>query len=471
MSLLKFMSKSGRLMGTIAWFPVHSTSMNNTNRLISGDNKGYASMRFEQEMNSGYLPGKGAFVAAFPNANEGDVSPNIKGAKCIDTGAPCDLNSSTCETTVKIPVTMKIGKRSQNINTYTKKSSEKCIAFGPGNDMFQSTQIIGEKQYQTAKLLTEKATEKVTGDVTFIHQFIDMSNVSLIWNGHQVHTCKSAMGMSFAAGTTDGPGAFDFTQGVKKSTPVWNMVRDFIKKPSIEMVKCHYPKPILVATGIMKFPYDWQPQIIPTQIITIGNVVIVGLPAEFTTMSGRRIRETVEAEIARFDSNKKYHIVLSGLSNEYSSYVTTFEEYQAQRYEGASTIYGPHTLEAYRQQFRMLASNLMAKLTIPDGPTPPNLLKKQITLKPGVLYDGAPSGSKFGDVMLDVKPHYYPGNSVFASCISANQRNDLQTELSFFTIEYLNPKTKQWNVIATDANWETKLFWHRTKLILGENLT
>ena len=29
----------------------------------------------------------------------------------------------------------------------------------------------------------------------------------------QVHTCPPAMGRSFAAGTTDGPGAFDFEQG------------------------------------------------------------------------------------------------------------------------------------------------------------------------------------------------------------------------------------------------------------------
>lgn len=29
-------------------------------------------------------------------------------------------------------------------------------------------------------------------------------------------TCKPAMGYSFAAGTTDGPGAFDFTQGMFK---------------------------------------------------------------------------------------------------------------------------------------------------------------------------------------------------------------------------------------------------------------
>jgi neutral ceramidase len=42
-------------------------------------------------------------------------------------------------------------------------------------------------------------------------------------------------------------------------------------------------------------------------------------------------------------------VVIAGLSNTYSSYITTFEEYQMQRYEGASTIFGPHTLDAYIQ--------------------------------------------------------------------------------------------------------------------------
>ena len=41
-----------------SWFPVHTTSMNNTNVLISGDNKGYASYLMEQHMNNGALPGK-----------------------------------------------------------------------------------------------------------------------------------------------------------------------------------------------------------------------------------------------------------------------------------------------------------------------------------------------------------------------------------------------------------------------------
>lgn len=42
-------------------------------------------------------------------------------------------------------------------------------------------------------------------------------------------------------------------------------------------------------------------------------------------------------------------VVIAGLTNTYSSYISTIEEYGVQRYEGASTIFGPHTLDAYIQ--------------------------------------------------------------------------------------------------------------------------
>lgn len=35
------------------------------------------------------------------------------------------------------------------------------------------------------------------------------------------------------------------------------------------------------------------------------------------------------------------YVVLSGPANTYSHYVTTREEYSVQRYEGASTLFGP----------------------------------------------------------------------------------------------------------------------------------
>ena len=50
-------------------------------------------------------------------------------------------------------------------------------------------------------------------------------------------------------GTTDGPGAFDFTQGTTSDNPFWNMVASALQEPSEEQVKCHQPKPILLNTG------------------------------------------------------------------------------------------------------------------------------------------------------------------------------------------------------------------------------
>lgn len=57
--------------------------MNNTNKFISSDNVGYASLLLEQEYNHDSLVGKGSFVGAFCASNLGDVSPNINGPKCL----------------------------------------------------------------------------------------------------------------------------------------------------------------------------------------------------------------------------------------------------------------------------------------------------------------------------------------------------------------------------------------------------
>lgn len=90
------------------------------------------------------------------------------------------------------------------------------------------------------------------------------------------------MGYSFAAGTTDGPGAFDFTQGTLTDNPLWNTVRNFLAHPTPEDIQCQAPKPILLATGRVTFPYSWQPKVVPTQLLQIGDVVIVALPGDLT---------------------------------------------------------------------------------------------------------------------------------------------------------------------------------------------
>lgn len=54
---------SQRVIGIINWFAVHPTSMNNTNRLISSDNVGYASLLMEKALNGKTtLPGKVSLI-------------------------------------------------------------------------------------------------------------------------------------------------------------------------------------------------------------------------------------------------------------------------------------------------------------------------------------------------------------------------------------------------------------------------
>lgn len=81
----------------------------------------------------------------------------------------------------------------------------------------------------------------------------------------------------------------------------------------------------------MKLPYDWDPSILPIQIFQIGQFVILSVPGEFTTMAGRRLRDAVKTVLSgdkSFGSN--IHVVIAGLTNTYSQYVTTYEEMRIQ---------------------------------------------------------------------------------------------------------------------------------------------
>lgn len=447
MTVLRLTDAQNNGIGMINWFAVHCTSMNNTNHLISSDNKGLAAQMFEADMNKGAFPGKGKFVAAFAQSNEGDVSPNTKGPHCMDTGKPCDVPTSTCN-----------GR------------NELCVSPGPGKDMYDSTRIIAKNQYQKAKILyNDPSNMKLEGPVDFRHTYVDMSNVMVQINQTtKVKTCKPAMGFSFAAGTTDGPGAFNFTQGDTTDNPFWDFVRDFLKKPSPEQLACQHPKPILLDTGEMTVPYAWSPSIVDLQIFRIGQLAIISVPAEFSTMSGRRTRDSISATLkaAGFPANTV--TVIAGLTNDYADYVTTYEEYQIQRYEGASTIYGPHTLEAFIQEFNKLADALAKGTPAPKGPTPPNLLDKQLSFLPPVVFDHAPFGKSFGDVVVDADAQYKQGSSVKVTFIGANPRNNVKLEGTFLSVEMLQPDNN-WKVVFTDSQWETKFEWKHTSLLLGES--
>ncbi|KAF6107544.1 N-acylsphingosine amidohydrolase 2B [Phyllostomus discolor] len=408
MVVLKMVDLNGDDLGLISWFAIHPVSMNNTNHLVNSDNMGYASYLFEQDKNTGYLPGQGPFVAAFASSNLGDVSPNILGPHCVNTGESCENVNSTCP----------IGGPTM------------CMATGPGQDMLDSTQIIGRTLYQKAK----------------------------------VKTCKPALGYSFAAGTIDGAGTFNFTQGTTVTDPFWETIRDqILGKPSDEIKECHKPKPVLVHTGELSKPHPWHPDIVDVQIITLGSLAITAIPGEFTTMSGRRFREAIKAEFATYGM-QNMTVVISGLSNVYTHYITTYEEYQVQRYEAASTIYGPHTLSAYIQLFRVLAKAIATDTVanLSRGPEPPFFKQLIIPLIPNIA-DKAPIGKNFGDVLQPLNPKYRVGDVAEVTFVGANPKNSAEnrTHQTFLTVEKYENSSMGWQVVHNDASWETRFYWHK----------
>jgi len=208
------------------------------------------------------------------------------------------------------------------------------------------------------------------------------------------------MGFSFAGGTTDGPGAFDFVQGDNSSqpqNPFWELVKGAITPlPNAEQVACQFPKPILLNTGFAHTPYDWSPSTVNIQLLRVGQVFIIVMPGELTTMAGRRLRDTLRSAIlasSSFSSVQNPVILIAGPANTYSHYVTTREEYSVQRYEGASTIYGPFTLEAYQDIFPRLLPWLAdspPSMAPTSDPAPPDQSSSYISLQTPVVFDTAP---------------------------------------------------------------------------------
>lgn len=251
------------------------------------------------------------------------------------------------------------------------------------------------------------------------------------------------------------------------------------------MIECHKPKPILLATGQLHFPVGpWQPHIVPTTLFKIGNLFLAGVPGEFTTMSGRRLRHAIRSvftshkdavdtenqtlkkeyirDVLDGDSNlnSDVYVLLAGLSNCYSSYISTFEEYQIQRYEGASTIFGPHTLEAYIQQFVHLSNAIKNNETIDTSLTPPNLLHKQISLRPGVVFDLPYKSKHFGQVVKEPEDSYKAGLTVSAIFVSGHPKNDILQEQNFMEVLKLGAN-EEWTVVANDGSLETKFTWEK----------
>ena len=405
-------TRSGTDVGAINWFATHCASLTNENLLISGDNKGAAAYFWEHDGEGvRYLDGAPGFVAAFPQTNSGDMSPNLH---------------------------LEPGK-------------------GPTDDEFENTRIIGERQVAAARTAFADAEAMSATTVDSRVMYLDMANQVVDGrftpDGQQRRTAPACVGAAMSAGSTeDGPALPLFPEGARNplvdalggmNAPVPNWLAD-----------AQAPKLVLVAVGLLP-PDGWVPHVLKIQILRIGDVYVVGGPAEFTIVSGLRIRRTVAEELGVPLEN----VIFQGYANSYSSYCTTPEEYEAQQYEGGSTLFGRNTLPAYQQGYAALAAAMHTGADVPRGPAPRDMSGFQPNFGPEVPVDAPLAGRQFGDVLVQPASTASAGTQVAVEFVTGHPKNNLHRGGTFFEVQ--REDGARWLRHADDGDWSTKFRWRR----------
>lgn len=251
-------------------------------------------------------------------------------------------------------------------------------------------------------------------------------------------------------------------------------------------------------------PYAWSPNVVDVQVMRVGQLIIIVAPGEATTMAGRRWKEAIAEAGAPLGmgakKGEKPIVVLGGPANTYTHYIATEEEYGIQRYEGASTLYGPHTLAAHIHLTTSLLPYISHSDTARDeidlGPQPPIHVNSSYTFITPVVYDRPGFFAHFGQVLTDVLPptkHIYSaGEAVSATFVAANPRNNLRLEGTYASVEFAGTTNNEERlggtellrkgddpnpvldvvrestssvIVKTDRDWDLVFEWRRTSSV------
>ncbi|MCF2525849.1 neutral/alkaline non-lysosomal ceramidase N-terminal domain-containing protein [Yinghuangia soli] len=409
--------RDGRLVGALNWFAVHNTSMTNQNRLVSADNKGYAGYHWERVVSDvDYLDRAPAdFIAAFAQTNAGDMSPNL------------DLEAG----------------------------------HGPTDDMFENTRIIGTRQSEAAAALAEKAPLADPFDLVLDHRitYVDMADVRVrpefTGDGRPHRTSGPAGGAtSFAGALPDGPTHFKGFDA-EQNRILGALSQRVVYPLSARARDAQAPKPIALPGGLVNKLIPLVQQRLPVQLLRIGPLYLIGLPFEVTITAGLRLRRTVAAVVGADVSD----VLVAGYSNAYGHYTTTPEEYDAQMYEGGSTLFGRWQLPALQQIASELATAMRDGVGVGSGTPEPDLSGRRHNrgAKPPAEVV-PPRGKSFGDQLSFARN----GRVVAAEFVAAHPSIDLRRGSTYLTVERETEPGK-WVRVADDGDWSTRLHWARDR--------
>lgn len=394
MTTLLRIERDDTFAGAINWFAVHNTSMTNRNRLISSDNKGWAAYAWESD---GAAPrtAHAELVTAFAQTNAGDLSPNL------------DLRPGT----------------------------------GPTDDERENVRLIAERQLAAARSLAEQPGETLAPIVETRLVHVDMAR--------QVtpagQTSAAVLGASFAAGKlTDGPGSPLFDEG--RNNPFFERVSRRLYRRSPALAASQAPKDLAIPVGMLR----WSQERFPVQLVRLGSLYLVCLPFEVTIVAGLRIRRRV-AEILDSDLD---HVLCQGYANGFGHYVTTPEEYEFQNYEGGSTIFGRHELDALVGTAADLATAMVGGQDVdPGDPPAPHRVRIPSPF-------GHPALERRRPVRIVSSPASASvGDTVVVEC-DADHPN-AQIRPTYLVVE--RQTSDSWVAVADDSSLSTSITWSRDR--------
>jgi neutral ceramidase len=408
--------RAGQPVGAITWFAVHNTSMTNRNRLISSDNKGYAAYHWERHTHGQDYrsPEPPSWVAAFAQTNAGDLSPNLN----LRPGS------------------------------------------GPTDDEFENARLIGLRQYACAEALCAADGEALPGGVDHRLTTVRLSEVTVrpefTGDGRAHRTGGPAVGAAALAGSEeDGPAFPGFHEGRNR---FWDALSSRVfYRLSAGLRDAQAPKALVFSARRLNRVRPVVAEHAPLQLLRIGSLYLVGVPAEVSIVAGLRLRRAVAAAVGP----ELDRVLVAGYSNGYLHYLTTPEEYDSQQYEGGSTLFGRWELPAVTQTVTELAGALAGGRPVPAGESPPRLaglsrfggrLGRTAAIRTEV------PDARLGEVLRHPRSSYRAGERVSAVFLAAHPNNDLRRGDSYLEVQRAEPGGG-WRAVADDGDWCTRFHW------------
>ncbi len=124
------------------------------------------------------------------------------------------------------------------------------------------------------------------------------------------------------------------------------------------------------------------------ELFRLDETWLAFVPAEMTVQAGASLTRLLR-ETAGGGEGRPADAVVAGLSNGYLQYVTTRREYEVQRYEGASNLYGAATAEFLESRFLLLARSMIG------DPVEPVAGEPRFGESTAFAYEPAPTRARF----------------------------------------------------------------------------